>query len=226
MVKCLNCQYEVIGTRVLKSQGERINRIFLIKSRINTSANSETEHLEYLIRLHGKICDLVDYFNSIFGINFLLVISSANINILIYASSFAIYALNRGPILQHLDMRTLLEKLAEAVFQLILPIVLVHECSGIAVRRKNLIVTCLSYYNKLSKKRRTQEVKLLQKGIAILCHQAETRMSHFSAGGFFTIDFTMLTMMFGGLTANLIIVLQLTQCSSNSTSPASNSVIE
>ncbi|KAK9892295.1 hypothetical protein WA026_019099 [Henosepilachna vigintioctopunctata] len=90
-------------------------------------------------------------------------------------------------------------------------VALAHECSSAVKEGKLLVATCLSYSNRLSLKQRIYEAEKFEKYISILCHQAETRLPQFSAGGFFAIDYTMLTMVGGSLTTNMVIVLQFIQ---------------
>ncbi|KAK9869183.1 hypothetical protein WA026_002932 [Henosepilachna vigintioctopunctata] len=93
----------------------------------------------------------------------------------------------------------------------ILPIILAHECSCVVAEGKKLVSTCFSCTSRLPLMPKTHEDELFEKSLSVLRHQAQTRMPQFSAGGFFTIDYSMLASMIGHLTANLIIILQFLQ---------------
>ncbi|KAK9869189.1 hypothetical protein WA026_002937 [Henosepilachna vigintioctopunctata] len=69
---------------------------------------------------------------------------------------------------------------------------------------------------------RTHEDKLFEKNLTILCRQAVARTPQFTAGGFFTIDYSMLASMVGSLTANMIIILQFMRSNRNGACDTAN----
>ncbi|KAL3286061.1 hypothetical protein HHI36_000574 [Cryptolaemus montrouzieri] len=76
-----------------------------------------------------------------------------------------------------------------------LPVILAWACVSIVDEFKRLIATCMSFSNQFPISPLNFEEEQLKEGLAILCHQAETRMPRFSAAGFFPVDYTMLGMI-------------------------------
>ncbi|KAL3286063.1 hypothetical protein HHI36_000576 [Cryptolaemus montrouzieri] len=92
-----------------------------------------------------------------------------------------------------------------------LPVILAWACVSIVEEFKRLISICMSYSNQFPIIPSNSEEREIKEGLAILCHQAETRMPQFSAAGFFPVDYTMLGMIAGNITAYMIVILQLLQ---------------
>ncbi|KAK9892296.1 hypothetical protein WA026_019100 [Henosepilachna vigintioctopunctata] len=194
LVQCLKFQYATIIDKLLKNEKMYVNCASKqIVTYIGVDINPK--NLEGIIRLHEQICDLVDDFNSIFGSNFLLVVFDTAMSILLYTSNFAMIILNHT----QGELLTTFQRCISIGLSLVLMIALAHECSGTVAKGKLLVAACLSYCNTLSLKQKCYETEQFEKYISILCHQAETRKPHFTAGGFFTIDYTMLTMIAANL---------------------------
>ncbi|KAK9875352.1 hypothetical protein WA026_007750 [Henosepilachna vigintioctopunctata] len=88
---------------------------------------------------------------------------------------------------------------------------LAWSCEGTIEEGKKLINTCLAYNSQLPVIPKTENEQLVKGYLAILCHQVESRMPHFSAAGYFTVDYKMLGMIAATLTSNLVVLLQFIQ---------------
>ncbi|KAK9869178.1 hypothetical protein WA026_002927 [Henosepilachna vigintioctopunctata] len=108
----------------------------------------------------------------------------------------------------------------------VIPILLAHECATVVAEGKKLITTSLSYLNILSMKYKTYEDELVLKCLSILCHQGEMRVPQFTAGGFFKIDYTMLGMIIGCLTTNMMMILQFAQNDRNMSCKLENKEVD
>ncbi|KAK9881215.1 hypothetical protein WA026_015332 [Henosepilachna vigintioctopunctata] len=155
---------------------------------------------------HDEVCNLVNDYNSLFGLNILASISSTILMLLFSITGHIMIDIERKSKMFHMA-----QGFITILLNVVLPILLAHECATVVAEGKKLITTSLSYLNILSMKYKTYEDELILKFLSILCHQAEMRVPQFTAGGFFKIDYTMLGMIIGCLTTNMMMILQFAQ---------------
>ncbi|KAK9869182.1 hypothetical protein WA026_002931 [Henosepilachna vigintioctopunctata] len=218
LVRCIRFHFSAITDELLKHQSiekmQEWNEVSVIELKMKKT--KRIRNIQELTFLHDEVCNLVDNFNALFGVYSLLTMFLCFINILIHAGSFSAYVLNE-PLheTQEWSVSTTIVAFQYTIICTVLPIILAHECSCVVAEGKKLVATCFSCSSRLPLIPQTPEDKLFEKSLSVLCHQAETRMPQFSAGGFFTIDYSMLASMVGSLTANMIIILQFMQINKN-----------
>ncbi|KAL3289157.1 hypothetical protein HHI36_003593 [Cryptolaemus montrouzieri] len=85
---------------------------------------------------------------------------------------------------------------------------LATACESTVAEAGKTISICLEYQNEIPTLPKTEELQMLKEELQMICHQAQAKKPVFSAAGFFAVDYTMLGMMIGSVTSDIIVVLQ------------------
>ncbi|KAK9869181.1 hypothetical protein WA026_002930 [Henosepilachna vigintioctopunctata] len=219
LIRYIRFQFSAITDELLdnqKSSENKQNSNGLNVIEIGMKKPNSCRNMKELIFCHDEVCNLVDSFNSIFGVHLLLAIFLSFIDILIHAGLFSANVFEGS--LNKVEERSVINMFLAfdyTIISTIFPIVLAHECSCVVAEGKKLVATCFSCFSRLPLMPRTHEDELFEKSLSVLCRQAEARMPQFTAGGFFTIDYSMLASLVGSLSANMIIILQFMQSNRN-----------
>ncbi|XP_018565913.1 putative gustatory receptor 2a [Anoplophora glabripennis] len=161
--------------------------------------------LMFFLKAHEEISELIFLVNEIFGFKIFLLISNIILNIIVCADRLINFSVKQIKIDK--DVLIIISSSLFMILFVAFGAILSISCDKTASEaRRTSLISYKILMNYPSCPRTTRE-KIIKEELILLAEHISRRKVHFSAG-IFTVDYSMLFMIFGSIATYLVIILQ------------------
>ncbi|RZC39611.1 uncharacterized protein BDFB_000669 [Asbolus verrucosus] len=202
---CMKQYFQMINERLSETMQYPVTMM-----KTNETANSKfrTVKMKFFLKIYDKLCDVIDLVSKSYGIQIVFVAFIIIIGLIESMNLLMKFALKMDSEELQLRVTFLIATLWKSVIYIIFGVMLAINCEQTSEEANNTSVICYKILLNFPSCPKSHSEEVTKNELMLLAEHLSQRKVKFSAAGFFTVDHSMLYMIFGSIAAYLVVVLQ------------------